>query len=104
MKEGPGEEWFDNGVLKTKGDYKGDGVSGSYVKIFNNNGSVMHSGRLASGIKEGYGTKWHRNGKPNFSGLFKGSLPDGNIVTIHGADGSVSYTGKFSFDVFYKYK
>jgi antitoxin component YwqK of YwqJK toxin-antitoxin module len=73
MKEGPGEEWFDNGVCKTKGDYKGDGVGGSYVKIFYNNGSVMHSGRLASGIKEGYGTKWHRNGKPNFSGLFKGS-------------------------------
>ena len=89
--------------MKCDGNFLEDGVHGDYVKVYFDNGSIMHSGRYENGIKEGYARKYHRNGKIHFLGLFKTSLPSGKTVEIKDADGSIKYTGEFKFDVFYKY-
>jgi uncharacterized protein YdhG (YjbR/CyaY superfamily) len=55
-------EFYDNGVLKARGKYKGEALHGDW-QWFRKNGTIMRSGSFKSGVQVGTWTTYDQAGK-----------------------------------------
>jgi antitoxin component YwqK of YwqJK toxin-antitoxin module len=66
---GPSTEYYENGKVKVKANYKDGALNGAY-KSFHLNGLRQSEGNYDNGIKVGLWKGWHPNGKPSYEYVF----------------------------------
>lgn len=59
---GPTRSYYDNGVMQSKGGYKGGKMHGSW-EFFRRDGSVMRTGELKEGAQVGIWRTWDKRGR-----------------------------------------
>ena len=84
-REGPWEWYYENGQLSQKGNYKNGELDGTWV-MFKENGQiwVIETYRYTEEkMKDGLVEKFHENGQLRSTGNYKDGKPDGIHETYH---------------------
>ena len=67
--EGNGINYYTNGMIKFKGEFKNNFPNG-YGKLFSMNGDILYSGLWENGYKNGFGRYFYNNKKIKYVGFF----------------------------------
>jgi antitoxin component YwqK of YwqJK toxin-antitoxin module len=115
-------EYYQNGVLKSKGDYKNGFMEGHCIKFYDNqsvefegsfiagqkndknfkeyfeNGDLKFSGEYQYNIKHGYGSEFFPASKPLYEGQYYDNHPVGENCIIYNDKGKILYAGEIDQD------
>ena len=69
-KTGYWEEYYDNGKLDSKGNYKDDEEDG-YWEYYNENGGLIYKGSYKNGKEDGYWNFFYDNGQLESNALYR---------------------------------
>tara|TARA_B110000211_G_scaffold15032_1_gene15762 strand:+ start:519 stop:866 length:348 start_codon:yes stop_codon:yes gene_type:complete len=97
LKDGPWINYYFNGQLAEKGNYKDGKREGPCSSYFCVNGQLIYEGNYKDGKEEGPYSSYYYNGQLMQKGSFKEGKREGPWVSYH-EDGSVNS----EFTCFYK--
>lgn len=70
------EQYYDNGQIKSKGDFKNNQRHGLWTYWYEN-GNVWSEGKFKNGLSHGFRKVYHLNGEIYYEGKYKNDKPIG---------------------------
>ncbi|MCP3918586.1 MAG: hypothetical protein GY711_23815 [bacterium] len=86
-------EWWENGAVKSEGEYEEDEPSGDWVHR-HRSGNVHLRGQYEEGARIGIWRGWHDTGDPKIEAIYDGGEPSG-VWTLWYSNGQVMQTGRY---------